>query len=96
MEINDLSDNSKIGMYERTLSLKKKNPNLKILISTGGKFLLFWHYFCEQIKIIISKGWNIGSGSFSVMANDQQMRKNFVKNSREFIQLHGFDGLDLK
>lgn len=42
------------------------------------------------------KGWNVGSGPFSVMANNHEMRKKFVKNSREFIQRHGFDGLDLE
>ncbi|RMZ97882.1 acidic mammalian chitinase-like, partial [Brachionus plicatilis] len=74
-EFNDLSTDTKVGMYEQTLDLKKKNPNLKILIATGG--------------------WNVGSGPFSVMANNFEMRKNFVKNAREFVQLHGFDGLDL-
>lgn len=96
MEINDLGENSRPGMYERTLNLKKINPDLKILISTGGKFLMTFIFHKFKILLITFQGWNIGSGSFSVMANDNQMRKNFVKNAREFIQLHGFDGLDLK
>lgn len=35
-EWNDLSTSWSTGMYQRTLALKKQNPNLKILIATGG------------------------------------------------------------
>ena len=35
-EWNDLSTSWSTGMYQRTLDLKKQNPNLKILIAIGG------------------------------------------------------------
>ncbi|XP_033726410.1 uncharacterized protein LOC117315998 [Pecten maximus] len=34
--VNDESTSNETGMFERTISLKKKNPHLKILLAVGG------------------------------------------------------------
>ena len=38
-EWNDESTEWSKGLYERTIDLKQKNPNLKILLAVGGKCL---------------------------------------------------------
>lgn len=49
-----------------------------------------------KLKTLASVGgWNEGSTNFSIVANDPERRKRFVSSAVEFIQLHGFDGLDL-
>ncbi|KAL5291962.1 CHIA.2 family protein [Megaselia abdita] len=40
-------------------------------------------------------GWNEGSLKYSEVAADPAKRQNFIRSSVEFIQKHGFDGLDL-
>lgn len=40
-------------------------------------------------------GWNEGSKKFSIVAADPAKRERFVQSVVEFIQRHGFDGLDL-
>ncbi|XP_017962072.1 chitinase-3-like protein 1 [Drosophila navojoa] len=40
-------------------------------------------------------GWNEGSKRFSIVANDPEKRSRFVEQVVQFIQRHGFDGLDL-
>ena len=46
-EWNDESTDWSKGMYERTIDLKKVNPNLKVLIAVGGTFR-------KRIRIIIN------------------------------------------
>lgn len=41
-EWNDESTEWSAGMYQRTVDLKKKNKNLKIMIAVGG---IFWKLF---------------------------------------------------
>jgi GH18 family chitinase len=41
-EWNDLSTPWSIGMYERMMNLKNKNPDLKIILAVGGYFLRFF------------------------------------------------------
>ncbi|XP_053957941.1 chitinase-3-like protein 1 [Anastrepha ludens] len=40
-------------------------------------------------------GWNEGSKNFSIVANDPARRQRFLRSVVQFIQRHGFDGLDL-
>nr|ARA90555.1 chitinase-like protein [Chrysomya megacephala] len=40
-------------------------------------------------------GWNEGSKKFSIVAADPGKRARFVQSVVQFIQRHGFDGLDL-
>ncbi|KAI8128837.1 putative chitinase 10 [Lucilia cuprina] len=40
-------------------------------------------------------GWNEGSKKFSIVAADPAKRARFVQSVVQFIQRHGFDGLDL-
>nr|XP_036215864.1 chitinase-like protein 3 [Bactrocera oleae] len=40
-------------------------------------------------------GWNEGSANFSIVANDPERRKRFVRTVVQFVQRHSFDGVDL-
>ncbi|XP_018787057.1 PREDICTED: chitinase-3-like protein 1 [Bactrocera latifrons] len=40
-------------------------------------------------------GWNEGSANFSIVANDPERRKRFVRSVVQFVQRHSFDGVDL-
>lgn len=40
-------------------------------------------------------GWNEGSKKFSIVAADAEKRARFVQSAVQFIQRHGFDGIDL-
>lgn len=40
-------------------------------------------------------GWNEGSKRFSIVANDPAKRAIFIEEVVQFVQRHGFDGLDL-
>lgn len=49
-----------------------------------------------SLKVTIAiGGWNQGSEKYSEMAKDASTRKIFVHSVVEFLQEHGFDGLDL-
>ncbi len=63
-----------LGMYSRTIELKKSN-DIKVLLAVGG--------------------WNFGSGPFSDMVGNEQLRKEFVQQATQFIRDNQFDGLDL-
>lgn len=48
-----------------------------------------------ELKILLAiGGWNHGSSAFSKMVNNDEKRRNFVRNSVEFLQKNRFDGLD--
>ena len=51
----------------------------------------------KGIKVLIALGgWNDSLGNkYSRMVNDPSARKRFVDNAIDFIEKHGFDGLDL-
>jgi chitinase len=50
----------------------------------------------NNIKILLAVGgWNFGSGAFSDMVGNDQLRKEFVQQATQFIQDHQFDGLDI-
>ncbi|EDW04732.1 GH12757 [Drosophila grimshawi] len=40
-------------------------------------------------------GWNEGSQHFSIVASDAEKRARFIEQTVQFIQRHGFDGIDL-
>ena len=40
-------------------------------------------------------GWTHGTGGFSAASKDEASRKTFAQNSLQFIQQHGFDGIDI-
>lgn len=40
-------------------------------------------------------GWNEGSARFSKLVDDEDNRKEFVKNVVKFLRQNNFDGLDL-
>ena len=41
----------------------------------------------------MKKGTNMGSKGFSSMVNDNDLRKNFVKTTVDFLTKYKFDGL---
>jgi chitinase len=47
-----------------------------------------------NLKILLAVGgWNMGSTEFSIMANDDNLRRKFVTTSVQFLKKHGFNGL---
>ncbi|XP_066245992.1 probable chitinase 10 [Euwallacea similis] len=49
-----------------------------------------------DIKILVAVGgWNEGSAKYSSMAADAKKRAKFVASALKFVQINGFDGLDL-
>uniref|UniRef100_V5HBI5 chitinase n=2 Tax=Ixodes ricinus TaxID=34613 RepID=V5HBI5_IXORI len=49
-----------------------------------------------QLKTILAVGgWNEGSIKYSKMASTSKRRAKFVKSVVDFLELHGFDGLDM-
>jgi chitinase len=49
-----------------------------------------------QLKVLISVGgWIEGSHKFSQMASSAFVRREFIRSVIHFLDLHGFDGLDL-
>jgi chitinase len=50
----------------------------------------------NDIKVLLAVGgWNFGSGPFSDMVRNEQVRKEFVQQATQFIRDHQFDGLDI-
>jgi chitinase len=50
----------------------------------------------NDIKVLLAVGgWNFGSGPFSDMVGNEQLRKEFVQQATQFIRDNQFDGLDL-
>jgi chitinase len=49
-----------------------------------------------QLKVLISVGgWIEGSQKFSQMASSAFVRREFIRSVIHFLDVHGFDGLDL-
>lgn len=50
----------------------------------------------QNLKVLLAVGgWNFGSGPFSDMVADENLRQDFVKQATQFIRDNQFDGLDL-
>ncbi len=48
------------------------------------------------LKILLAVGgWNMGSTEFSIMANDDNLRRKFVATAVKFLKKHGFNGLGI-
>jgi chitinase len=74
--VNDSFNGVRIDNEERLrqiVALKKKAPDLKVLLSIGG--------------------W--GSGRFSEMAADEQLRKQFAGDCQRVIETFNLDGIDI-
>jgi len=79
-EWNDQSTDWSEGMYARVQDLKKRNPNLKTLLSVGG-----WNF-----NYYSSTSW-----IFSAVSATSSSRQTFVKNALQYITQWGFDGIDI-
>ncbi len=71
----------KESRFKSVVDLKKKNPNLKILLSfTNG----------------VSNSDNTDKDEgFSVLAKSDEMRKAFAKDCKDYCKKYGIDGIDL-
>lgn len=75
----DNTDSGPTGQYARFVALKKKNPNLKTMLSVGG-----WTHSDPPHDWI-----------FSAMAEKPEYRKQFIDSAIKYLRDYGFDGLDL-
>ena len=70
----------KESRFNSVVALKKKNPNLKILLSfTNG----------------VSNSDNKPGAGFSVLSASDEMRRAFAQDCRDFCKEHGIDGIDI-
>ena len=50
----------------------------------------------ESLKVLLAVGgWNHGSLLFSDMSRDDELRKNFVESTVNFLHYFDFDGLGM-
>ncbi|UXI16054.1 hypothetical protein NH340_JMT01997 [Sarcoptes scabiei] len=66
----DETINNKKGTYERVVDIKKKNPNLKVLLAVGG-----WSFGTERFKTMSSTRYNRQVFIFSAL--EYLRRRNF-------------------
>lgn len=66
--------------FDKVKGLKDKNPNLKILLSFTNS---------------VSNSDNSLDGGFSAMAKSPEMRKQFAKECKSFVQSERIDGIDI-
>ncbi|XP_043212385.1 acidic mammalian chitinase-like, partial [Amphibalanus amphitrite] len=76
MEMFDPWLDGHLRNYERFLSLRKRNPSLKLLLALGG-----WTDSLHP--------------KYSIMLASPALRASFTAGAVQFLQQHGFDGLDL-
>ena len=62
----------------------------------GYRAMLGLKRVTPQLKVLISVGgWVEGSHKFSKMASSAFVRREFIRSVINFLDVHGFDGLDL-
>jgi chitinase len=92
-EWNDENMDWSKGLYQKTIDLKLKNPNLKVLLAVGGNLFDFFKFFKRKFIYTTQLGWNMGSTEFSIMVHDYNLRSKFVRTAVTFLQRNKFDGL---
>lgn len=70
-----------VTLFGQTASLKSRNPNLKVFVSVGG-----WTFSDNGTSTQPLLGQISASGP---------KRRTFAANIVNFLNMHGFDGLDL-
>ncbi len=79
-EYRGFKPQGKMERFRSVLELKKKNPELKILLSfTNG----------------VSNSDNVKGGGFSVLAKSVEARKAFAEDCKQFCIEHNLDGIDM-
>ena len=100
LEANDETVDGKTGLYERTMALKKVNPDLKVLLAIGKLFIFLFSKSRRRrgfVTVIWCSpgGWSFGTAKFKEMSATRYARQTFVFSAIPFLRQHGFDGLDL-
>ncbi|KAH7329286.1 hypothetical protein B0I35DRAFT_473903 [Stachybotrys elegans] len=72
--------NADIAMYKRVVSLKRREPNLKVLIAIGG-----WTFNDPGPTQYV----------FSDIARSKTNQNKFIRSLISFMSTYGFDGIDL-
>jgi len=79
------------GFEGLNVGMKKRNPNIKSLISVGG-----WNF--NDCSLSPAATYGQGSATceiFSTIAASEEQTKKFAKNVIDFCRTWGFDGFDL-
>lgn len=94
----DETKGDKKGTYERVIDLKKKNPDLKILLAVGE----FCNYSYQLLFIVnlnnhsvsssSSGGWSFGTERFKTMSSTRYNRNVFIFSAMDYLRQRNFDG----
>nr|CAH7760476.1 unnamed protein product [Callosobruchus chinensis] len=76
-------------------TVKVLDPYLDIDLGNIKKFNAMKKQNPSLKTMVAIGGWNEGSLKYSAMAASPERRKSFVQSALNFLQTHGFDGLDL-
>lgn len=85
-----LSHDNRIAVYDPYLDLKENWG-----LGAFQRFNNLKHKNPTLKTLIAIGGWNEGSTKYSQMASNPSSRKRFVNSCIDFLNKHGFDGLDL-
>lgn len=81
----DMAANDGLDLFNRTTSLKMKNPRLKVLLCMGGLF--------DNDASMIQQSSEDNS-KYNRMLTNSQSRRNFITHAVEFLKQYNFDGLN--